>query len=238
MPLQGIIVQGIVVTMITKTFKLGIIGSSGGSALIAADRCLRSIGVVVDWVVVTDRACGLDRWSRGAGHETHLLHYESGIAFSKAANNVFKDAACSDVLMFYTRRVTMPLINERRVWNIHPSLLPAFAGLRGVEDAWKAKVTIFGATLHLADEGLDTGNIRAQVAASLKQECSLQHLQWLSYLQKTWLTLTWFSIVTGEDCRTSIISCEPGVGLASPGLPTELHVAYFNWVQREQEAFA
>lgn len=223
--------------MIAKSLRLGIIGSSGGSALIAADECLRAIGVTVEWVVVTDRVCGLDLWSRGAGHETHLLHYESGTAFSTAANNVFKDAACSDVLMFYTRRVTKPLINDLRVWNIHPSLLPAFAGLHGVEDALKANVSIFGATLHRADEGLDTGAIQAQVAAPLKQEQTLQSLQWLSYLQKTWLTLSWFSIVTGEDCTTASVFCEPGVALAWPGLPTVLHKAYCDWAQREQEAF-
>ena len=49
-----------------------------------------------------------------------------------------------------------------RILNIHPSLLPAFAGVHAQRQAllWGAKVT--GCTVHFVDEELDHGPIIAQ----------------------------------------------------------------------------
>ena len=52
----------------------------------------------------------------------------------------------------------------RRVLNIHPSLLPAFPGLHVHEQTLAAGVRISGATVHLVDEGMDTGPIVAQAS--------------------------------------------------------------------------
>jgi phosphoribosylglycinamide formyltransferase-1 len=48
------------------------------------------------------------------------------------------------------------------VVNVHPSLLPAFPGAHAVEDQLAAGVAESGATVHLVDEGVDTGPILAQ----------------------------------------------------------------------------
>jgi phosphoribosylglycinamide formyltransferase 1 len=49
-----------------------------------------------------------------------------------------------------------------RVVNVHPSLLPAFPGTRAIEDALAHGVEETGVTVHLVDEGVDTGPILAQ----------------------------------------------------------------------------
>jgi phosphoribosylglycinamide formyltransferase 1 len=49
-----------------------------------------------------------------------------------------------------------------RVVNVHPALLPSFPGPHAVEDALAAGVTETGATVHLVDEGVDTGPILRQ----------------------------------------------------------------------------
>lgn len=49
-----------------------------------------------------------------------------------------------------------------RVVNVHPALLPAFPGAHAVEDALAARVTETGATVHLVDEGIDTGPVLRQ----------------------------------------------------------------------------
>lgn len=49
-----------------------------------------------------------------------------------------------------------------RVVNVHPSLLPAFPGARAVEDALAAGVAETGATVHVVDEGVDSGPILLQ----------------------------------------------------------------------------
>jgi phosphoribosylglycinamide formyltransferase-1 len=54
-----------------------------------------------------------------------------------------------------------------RVINVHPALLPAFPGLRAVEQALDYGVKVFGVTVHFVDEGVDTGPIIAQRAIEL-----------------------------------------------------------------------
>jgi len=54
-----------------------------------------------------------------------------------------------------------------RILNIHPALLPAFPGLDAQHQAWEHGVKLSGATVHLVDEGLDSGPIVAQEAVSV-----------------------------------------------------------------------
>jgi phosphoribosylglycinamide formyltransferase-1 len=54
-----------------------------------------------------------------------------------------------------------------RIVNVHPSLLPAFPGIRAVEQALDYGVKVFGVTVHLVDEGVDTGAIILQRAVEL-----------------------------------------------------------------------
>ena len=49
-----------------------------------------------------------------------------------------------------------------RIVNVHPSLLPAFPGAHAVEDQLAAGVAESGATVHLVDEGVDSGPILRQ----------------------------------------------------------------------------
>jgi len=54
-----------------------------------------------------------------------------------------------------------------RVVNVHPSLLPAFPGIRAVEQAVAYGVRTFGVTVHLVDDGVDTGPVLLQDAVVL-----------------------------------------------------------------------
>jgi phosphoribosylglycinamide formyltransferase-1 len=54
-----------------------------------------------------------------------------------------------------------------RILNVHPALLPAFPGIRAVEQALDHGVKVFGVTVHLVDEGVDTGPIVLQGAVEL-----------------------------------------------------------------------
>ncbi len=68
------------------------------------------------------------------------------------------------VLAGYMHLLT-PAFLERfpdRVVNVHPSLLPSFPGLRAIEEALDAKVETTGVTVHLVDEGVDTGPVLRQ----------------------------------------------------------------------------
>lgn len=78
------------------------------------------------------------------------------------------------VMAGYMRVLKKPLLNRFRssegyykIVNIHPSLLPAFAGLDGYRKAFEHGCKLAGVTVHLVDEGLDQGPICAQVAFSI-----------------------------------------------------------------------
>jgi phosphoribosylglycinamide formyltransferase-1 len=66
----------------------------------------------------------------------------------------------------YMRIVGQTLLSAYggRIINIHPSLLPAFAGARAVEQAIEYGVKVFGITIHWVDNTLDGGKIIAQQA--------------------------------------------------------------------------
>jgi phosphoribosylglycinamide formyltransferase-1 len=49
-----------------------------------------------------------------------------------------------------------------RIVNVHPSLLPAFPGLRAIEQAIEYGVPLMGVTVHFVDEGVDSGPVILQ----------------------------------------------------------------------------
>jgi phosphoribosylglycinamide formyltransferase-1 len=55
------------------------------------------------------------------------------------------------------------------VINVHPSLLPAFAGIGAIEQALAYGVKVFGVTIHFVDAGVDTGPVILQRAVELPQ---------------------------------------------------------------------
>ena len=68
------------------------------------------------------------------------------------------------VLAGYMRVVKDPLLHvyPNRIINIHPSLLPAFKGLRAWEQALTAGVKETGCTVHFVNKDIDAGEIIAQ----------------------------------------------------------------------------
>jgi phosphoribosylglycinamide formyltransferase-1 len=79
------------------------------------------------------------------------------------------------VLAGYMHLLT-PSFLERfpdRVVNVHPSLLPAFPGARALDDALTAGVDTTGVTVHLVDEGLDTGTVIRQEPVPVEPRATL-----------------------------------------------------------------
>ena len=81
------------------------------------------------------------------------------------------------VLAGYMRILTQRFIEAfrseqgyTRIVNIHPSLLPAFPGIHSYAQAYRYGVQVTGVTVHLVEDGVDTGPICAQEAFSV-DEC-------------------------------------------------------------------
>jgi phosphoribosylglycinamide formyltransferase-1 len=95
------------------------------------------------------------------------------------ANRDARDAALADWLQVRGVRLVvlagfMELLGEPflarfpgAVINVHPSLLPAFPGVRAIEQALAYGVKVFGVTVHFVDPGVDTGPVILQAAVEL-----------------------------------------------------------------------
>jgi phosphoribosylglycinamide formyltransferase 1 len=71
-----------------------------------------------------------------------------------------------------------------RVLNIHPSLLPAFAGLDAQRQALEYGVRITGCTVHFVDEFLDSGPIIIQAAVPVLDADTVESLSARILLQE------------------------------------------------------
>ncbi|MGE5488846.1 MAG: phosphoribosylglycinamide formyltransferase [bacterium] len=65
---------------------------------------------------------------------------------------------------------------ERRILNIHPSLLPSFPGLDAQHQALEHGVKISGCTVHFVDEFLDSGPIIVQAAVPVLDDDTVETL--------------------------------------------------------------
>ncbi len=93
---------------------------------------------------------------------------------SRYADRTERDAAMADwlrghgvqlvVLAGYMHLLTPAFLARfpNAVVNVHPSLLPQFPGAHAVEEQLAAGVSESGATVHIVDEGVDSGTVLAQ----------------------------------------------------------------------------
>jgi phosphoribosylglycinamide formyltransferase-1 len=88
-------------------------------------------------------------------------------AHEAAINAALRQADVEIVCLAGYMRLLTPLLVDAwhgRMLNVHPSLLPAFPGLRTHERALAAGVKVHGCTVHLVTQTIDEGPILAQVA--------------------------------------------------------------------------
>ncbi|MGH2892982.1 MAG: phosphoribosylglycinamide formyltransferase [Solirubrobacteraceae bacterium] len=153
---------------------VGVLASGTGTNLQALiDRVHAREGVAVRGVV-SDKpgARALDR-ARTAGIDTEVFPRR---AF---ADRAARDAAMVAwlrerevelvVLAGYLQLVSDAFLEAfpNRVINVHPSLLPAFAGLGAVQKALDYGAKVFGVSVFFVDGGVDTGPIIFQRAVEL-----------------------------------------------------------------------
>lgn len=83
--------------------------------------------------------------------------------------------------------------------NLHPSLLPKFPGAYAVADALAAGATETGASIHVVDEGVDTGPLIAQVSVPIEQSDTKDSLhERIKLVERELLVDTLGQIASGE----------------------------------------
>ena len=153
----------------TTKLRLVILVSGVGSLMNAVVEATRDPHYPAEIVAVgADRPCeGLTR-AESAGIETFLVN------FSDYANRAEWDEALATTIARYQPDLIVSAGFMRiagknvlkdfggRFINTHPALLPAFKGAHAVEDALAYGVKYTGSSIHLVDEGVDTGPLLAQ----------------------------------------------------------------------------
>lgn len=144
--------------------RVAVLASGRGSNLVALLDRLDATAAIV--AVASDNATApaLER-AREAGIETAVFAVEDG-------DRAGRDGRLADwlvergvelvVLAGFMQLLTEAVVERLPVVNVHPSLLPAFPGLRAWEQALAAGVPETGVTVHFVDRGLDTGPVIAQ----------------------------------------------------------------------------
>jgi phosphoribosylglycinamide formyltransferase-1 len=160
---------------LSQPLSLGILASGKGSNLVAVAEAIAqgklnaSIKVVIynkAQAQVKEKAAEFGIPSVFCNHRD----YPNREAFDQVLVDTLKAYQVHWVIMAGWMRVVTPvLINAfpDRVINIHPSLLPSFKGINGVEQALAAGVKITGCTAHLVRPEVDSGPILMQAAVPI-----------------------------------------------------------------------
>ena len=121
--------------------------------------------------VVSDKAeAGALAAATARGIPTRVVPLARGgdrVAWNIALADAVSELAPQLVVLAGFMRILGPPLLERfpgLLINVHPSLLPAFTGHDAPRQAVAAGVRLSGCTVHVVDDGVDTGPILAQAA--------------------------------------------------------------------------
>jgi phosphoribosylglycinamide formyltransferase-1 len=163
----------------TSTLRLGVLVSGRGSNLQALLDCVAVGAIPARIVAVASNRPGAPALQRAsdAGVPTAAFpqnRYPS-LASRDAAIQAYLETNNVDlvVLAGYDRVLAPGFLAAfpNRIINVHPSLLPAFAGtLHAPGDALRAGVKISGCTVHFVTDELDGGPIIAQRAVVVRED--------------------------------------------------------------------
>ncbi|MDW7739548.1 MAG: phosphoribosylglycinamide formyltransferase [Bacillota bacterium] len=127
-------------------------------------------------VVISDRgeAPALDR-ARRHGVEAIFVDpkgHKNREEYDRSLIEILQKFKVDLVVLAGFMRLLSPLFVKTfplQIMNIHPSLLPAFPGTDGVEQAFEYGVKVTGCTVHFVEEGLDSGPVILQEAVPVIQ---------------------------------------------------------------------
>jgi phosphoribosylglycinamide formyltransferase 1 len=149
--------------------KIGILISGRGSNMVALLEAMRQGRLQGEAALVIsniETAAGLSK-ANEYGVETLFLNHQRRPREAhdrEMAVELKKRGVELVCLAGYMRLVSPLFVREfhNRILNIHPSLLPAFAGLNAQKQALEYGVKITGCSVHIVDEELDHGVIVMQ----------------------------------------------------------------------------
>lgn len=168
-----------------RKMKLAVLVSGNGSNLQALiDACSSSAYPAEIALVISNQpdAFALERAEKAGVARQVIPHnqFPDRGAFEDALGDEIEKAKAELVILAGFMRVLSPRFVRRfpnRILNIHPALLPSFPGTHAIEQAWNYGVKVTGVTVHLVDEGTDTGPVVLQRAIEISSKETLESLE-------------------------------------------------------------
>jgi len=166
------------------TIRLGVLISGSGTnlqAIIDASEAGELDAQVTCVISNHVSARGLER-ARAHGIDAIFLDrtaYDSPRAYNAAIRDeLLRHGADYVVMAGYMRLLGKQVLDAfpDRVVNIHPALLPSFAGANGIADALDYGAKVTGVTVHFANEVFDEGPIIAQEAVAIAEDDTVETL--------------------------------------------------------------
>jgi phosphoribosylglycinamide formyltransferase-1 len=162
---------------------LGILLSGRGSNFEAIARNVRAGRIPARIAVVIsnkEEAAGLIT-ARNMGLETRFIpsRGKEREAFDREVVAVLRAFAVEVVCLAGFMRILSPYFVRQfpgRILNIHPALLPAFPGTDAQKQALDYGVKFTGCTVHIVDEGVDSGPIVCQAVVPVLDEDTAESL--------------------------------------------------------------
>ena len=165
--------------------RLGVLIAGSGTNLQAIIDASRNGSLDADVAVVIsnhEEAYGLER-----ARKAHIpavwidrTAYTQFSDYNHAIRTTLEEHEVDWVVMAgYMRLLGREVLNAfpDRVVNIHPALLPSFAGASGIGDAFEYGVKVTGVTVHFANEKFDEGPIIAQEAVRVEEGDTIEALE-------------------------------------------------------------
>lgn len=168
-----------------KKTRLGVLISGSGTNLQAIiDACAdRRLDAEVAVVISNQEAAhGLERARKARIPAVWIdrTRYTTMSEYNLEIRDVLREHEVDLVVMAgYMRLLGKEVLDEypNAVVNIHPALLPSFAGANGIREAFEAGVKVTGVTVHFANEHFDDGAIIAQRPVIVEPEDTLETLE-------------------------------------------------------------
>ena len=160
---------------VENPLRLAVFISGSGSGMEALLRHQESKPCLHETTLVVSNVANVSGLDKAKAHDVDTVTIELDKSISDVSERreaheinimaVLEEHGIEAVILSGYMRILSPLFVRQwqgRLLNIHPSLLPKYPGAHAHRDALADGATVTGCTVHLVDEGVDTGQILAQ----------------------------------------------------------------------------
>ena len=162
-----------------ESIKVGFCVSGEGRLFRAAANAASDLGIQIALLVLEAKASpDLEEFCSARAIPLHRLNRKSRPEFDDELLQVCTRVQLDLLILTFDKLLPAALVRHYtgRIINVHPALLPAFKGMRALEQTVASGARYAGASIHEVDEQMDHGPIIAQCVVGLHETDSASDL--------------------------------------------------------------